>query len=395
MNFKPAKPLHLFKAGTHTPMGGQPIVFTNAMVKGMADCYDPALHKAPLVVGHPQNDSPAHGWFKGSLQYKEEGGVGNLYAAPDIHNAKFADAVRKGYFAKLSAAFYTPDSPTNPSPGNYCLRHVGAVPIPSVKGLADIDLSVELGDAAVGVVSFADGDDGAGSAVFADSGSVAFGYSTAWGFESIAALFRKLRDRLIETDGLEAANKTFNDYDLANIESAARREREEVIEDAAKAGATNTPFSLTPSFSEGELTVTQVEELAAIKAQNTALLAQIDTIKADKAKAKTAADAAFAEGLVAAAHITPAQKPALLALLAVNAEVVSFSEPDGTGVATDAATGAAAFSGSLHQAISALLVKPSGAGSALFGELSLGGAPAEDQLVKMAKDMGLAKAQAA
>ena len=52
----------------------------------------------------------------------------------------FAEAVEAGRYKHVSAAFYAPDSPRNPKPGGYYLRHVGvlgAVP-PAVKGLGPL-----------------------------------------------------------------------------------------------------------------------------------------------------------------------------------------------------------------------------------------------------------------
>ena len=64
--------------------------------------------------------------------------------------------VRAGRFKKVSASFYTPDSPHNPVPGVYYLRHVGflgAQP-PAVKGLAPVPVNFAEGDTEEGCVSF-------------------------------------------------------------------------------------------------------------------------------------------------------------------------------------------------------------------------------------------------
>lgn len=143
-----AQPLHIFKAGTHTAMSGLAHAFSEADLAASAAAYDPALHEAPIVVGHPQHDMPAYGWVQ-KLAFSEGDGdqPPGLYAQVGQVNADFADMVAAGSFKKISAAFYPPDAPSNPKPGVFYLRHVGflgAQP-PAIKGLAH--------------VAFADGDD--------------------------------------------------------------------------------------------------------------------------------------------------------------------------------------------------------------------------------------------
>ena len=85
-----------------------------------------------IVVGHPVTDGPAYGWVK-ALNFA----AGGLEAEPDQVDPAFAEMVAAGRFKKISASFYPPESPKNPVPGVYYLRHVGflgAQP-PAVKGL--------------------------------------------------------------------------------------------------------------------------------------------------------------------------------------------------------------------------------------------------------------------
>lgn len=67
-----AKFFEIFKAGTRTDNSGRTVTITEADVAQAAAAYDPALHEAPLVIGHPKTDAPAYGWV-GSLQ--ADGGV--------------------------------------------------------------------------------------------------------------------------------------------------------------------------------------------------------------------------------------------------------------------------------------------------------------------------------
>lgn len=70
-----------------------------------------------------------------------------LYAVPKQVNGEFADMVAQGAYKKVSAAFFMPTTPNNPTPGVLYLRHIGflgAVP-PAIKGLKPIEFSGDAG----------------------------------------------------------------------------------------------------------------------------------------------------------------------------------------------------------------------------------------------------------
>lgn len=124
--------IEIFRAGRHTDINGVERQFTDADLQGMASGYDPKLHEAPLVVGHPRTDDPAYGWVQG-LKVTS----GKLLAIPRQVQAAFGEAVQSGAYKKVSAAFYAPTDKHNPTPGQWYLRHVGflgAMP-PAIKGL--------------------------------------------------------------------------------------------------------------------------------------------------------------------------------------------------------------------------------------------------------------------
>jgi len=134
-------PIHIFRPGRHTAMSGATIEFSDADLQAAADAYDPAVHEAPIVVGHPKHDAPAYGWVS-ALSYGEDG----LQAHPHQVDEQFAEMVRKGRFKKVSASFYTPDSAANPKPGAYYVRHVGflgAQP-PALKGLKQAEFADDV-----------------------------------------------------------------------------------------------------------------------------------------------------------------------------------------------------------------------------------------------------------
>jgi len=159
------KPLHIFRAGRHTAQSGQSFEFSEAEVEGIATAYDPALHEAPIVVGHPRTDAPAYGWVK---SLRAEGA--ELFAEPDQVEPAFAEMVRAGRFKRISASFYPPKSAANPAPGTYYLKHVGflgAQP-PAVKGLKAAEFA-EDAEAVTLEIAFSEADAAAPTANFGDA----------------------------------------------------------------------------------------------------------------------------------------------------------------------------------------------------------------------------------
>lgn len=126
------RPLQIFKVGTHTASSGQTLTFSAADLAATAAAYNPATFEAPLVVGHPALDAPAYGWVKALAVVN-----GALEATPDQIDPQFAEWVEAGRYKKISAAFFTPQAPSNPVPGVYSLRHVGflGAAAPAVQGL--------------------------------------------------------------------------------------------------------------------------------------------------------------------------------------------------------------------------------------------------------------------
>ena len=115
----------IFKVGTHTDSGGDTREWTLKDLEKIASSYDPKNHEAPIVIGHPELDSPAYGWIEA---LNREGD--RLLAKPKQLIDEFKDWVRQGLYKKVSIGLY-PD---------LSLRHVGflgAIP-PAVKGLAAV-----------------------------------------------------------------------------------------------------------------------------------------------------------------------------------------------------------------------------------------------------------------
>lgn len=294
--------IHVFRAGTHVTSAGERIEFTQADLAASAAAYDPALHEAPLVVGHPEKDGPAYGWTK-ALQVEGN----DLYVVPDQLNPEFAEMVSTGAFKKRSLKWYRPTDPLNPKPGVWYPQHLGflgATP-PAIKGLKPVELA--QGDNLV---------------------EVEF---SQWEDRTIARLFRRLREWFIAQYGQEAADHVLDGYDVdALAEEAVREKNPEVLTAPAFAEASTT---------EEEPAVTP-EEKAALEAENARLKQQVaDAETRDKAAKSAAIKTAavqFCEGLIGEGKVLPAEKDSVVGLLvlAANAQPVEFGEGDGK--ATDA-----------------------------------------------------------
>ena len=284
----------IFRAGTHTDNNGNKVTITADDLAEAAACYDPMLHEAPVVVGHPKTDDPAYGW------------VGGLTVSDGVLSADFAQVddafaglVKAGRYKKVSASFYPPGSPSNPVPGKWYVRHVGflgAQP-PAVKGLAPIN--------------FAEGEQ------FVEFSEVAH--------RRAASIFRRLRDWLIEQYDIATADTVVSDWEIRDIEETA--------------AWGNPPESLSPAFADPqpnpetqthepikETDMATEEQLAAEKAAREKAEADAAQAKAELKKLQDEQEKAlrdgahqqnaeFAEGLVKEGRLKPADKDLVVQVL--------------------------------------------------------------------------------
>lgn len=301
--------IHIFRAGTHTDMHGRQINFSDADLNEIAQSYNPALHEAPVVVGHPKTDAPSYAWVSGIKKDRD-----GLKAEPRDIDPQFAELVRKRRYSKVSASFYCPDSPGNPTPGKYYLRHVGflgAQP-PAIKGLKQVSFAEDE----EGVVEFAD-----------------------WSLQTTASLFSRIRDFIISQFGIEKADSVVPDYMIDSLrDEAARTTTTEVApafsdpvgipaEDAIQ------PVAEKPAPTPPEEPAVDKELQAKLQKENDDLKRQIE--ERNKAEAQRVAterhntNVAFADNLVSDARLAPAGKGLVVAVLDAlggGDEPVSFSE---------------------------------------------------------------------
>lgn len=307
--------LHIFRSGKHQASDGRVLEFTPAMLEASAKAYDPAKHRAPLCIGHPKHDAPAYGWVT-SLEATGKG----MFAGTDKVDPELAKEVATGKRGALSASFYEPNSPSNPVPGVYYLRHVGflgAQP-PAVKGLEPPSFA----ENEQGVVEFAD-------------------FST----NTIATMFTRMREFFIEKFGVDDAEKATPAWMVDSLRADAQRELDKHL--AAEAG-------MAPAFAETEPPAPQpaapqptqeisvdIEEQkkqleqkqAELAERETKLKAAQDAIDAKAAEERRAGAASFAEELVKSGQLLPRQKNGLVELLVSLTPGTTFDFAEGEAAA--------------------------------------------------------------
>ncbi|GCL64325.1 peptidase [Pseudaquabacterium pictum] len=294
--------VEIFRPGRHVAMSGQVIEFTAADVEAIATAYDPAVHEAPHVVGHPTTDGPAYGWVR-ALGVNAAGRL--CVTSSRQVEPQFAELVGAGRFKKRSASFYPPGHPGNPKPEGYYLKHVGwlgATP-PAVKGLADNFAAPEEG-----LVEFA-----------------------GWDDEVNAGLWRRMREWFIGQFGADTADKVIPAWDVDTLQREAMRPEPELIP------APNP----TTAYAEGApavTTATTAADQAAITARQAELDAREAALQSREAaqaalvkQARSAGIAAFCDGLVQQGRLLPAERARIVAFmegLPDDAEVIEFADGD-------------------------------------------------------------------
>ncbi|HCA3582567.1 TPA: peptidase [Salmonella enterica subsp. enterica serovar Java] len=301
--------IHIFRAGTHTDMHGRRINFSDADLNEIAQNYNPALHEAPIVVGHPKTDAPSYAWVSGIKKDRD-----GLKAEPRDIDPQFAELVKNRRYSKVSASFYCPESPGNPTPGKYYLRHIGflgAQP-PAIKGLKQVSFAEDE----EGVVEFAD-----------------------WSLQTTATLFSRIRDFFISQFGLEKTDSVMPDYLIDSLRDDATRTTTADVTPAFSdpvgipAEDAIQPVAEKPAPIPPEDTAVDKELQVKLEQENADLKRQLD--ERNKAEAQRVAterhnaNVAFADSLVSDARLAPAGKGLVVAVLDALGDgesPVSFSE---------------------------------------------------------------------
>lgn len=203
----------------------------DALIDKAVATFNAAEHEPPVVVGHPKDNAPAFGWVEG-LKAEHLPNVGKVLLAKFKEVVpEFESLVKAGSYKKRSAAFY-PDGR---------LRHVGflgAMP-PAVKGLADLKFE-------------------------ADEQYIEF--SEAWSIGLIGQIFTRLREWLIEKDGVDVADRVIPTWDADALKQEASRQ-EETASAVYHEEPTETEVTMGDGKQFSEADVKAAEEAAAAKAK--------------------------------------------------------------------------------------------------------------------------------
>ncbi len=126
-----------FKAGEY-PQGK----FGAKELSELADSYNPKNYEAPILIGHLSDPSykgksaiPAYGWI-GAVKVVGD----HLKLVASQFSEQLKGFIKDGFYKKVSAAFFQPNDPNNPTPGKWHLHHLaflGGTP-PAVKGLEQL-----------------------------------------------------------------------------------------------------------------------------------------------------------------------------------------------------------------------------------------------------------------
>lgn len=282
--------VEVLRPGTFTPMTGDPVTLTAADLAAIAAVYDAAAAPTPVVVGHPQADTPAYGWAAG---FRFDAGRERLVAELAELAPEFEEAVGAGRYRKVSLSLFRPDAGNNPRPGSWYPKHVGFLggAAPAVSGLRPVafsadeggTLTVELGEPAL---------------------------------RDVAGLFRSIRDFLIEEHGLEVADRVVPDWSVRWIDEAGNLSADPSGPAFSEPAAPQAHPEVT--MSDPKPQATPPADLAEREAKLAARAAALDHRE----------HADFAERLIAEGRLTPVLKDRAIALLDGLAAdgTVSFAE---------------------------------------------------------------------
>ena len=246
--------IELIPVGTHVDSKGTKVTFTDADFAQAIANTDVSTDAVPIVIGHPKETSPAYGWGK---DFKVENG--RMYGLFRDVNTDFAEAVEKKSYPNRSISLGRNDK------GLY-IKHVGFLggAAPAIKGMAEIQFNED-----------------ASEQVFEFNQAQAFS-TVGYLLNNVGNLFRSMRDKMIASDGVEAADRFFSEWEINSLQTASERINSQL-------DSTDNNFSETDAeaaFVDGMVAAAQDKlnaEQAAADAQTAA------------AAARTAAAAEFAE----------------------------------------------------------------------------------------------------
>ncbi|CAM5528729.1 hypothetical protein [Rhodanobacter lindaniclasticus] len=129
-----------FRAGMHTPTSGASVTFTGSDLAQMATSYDVTKRRAPLVLGHPENDAPQYGGVRALIAHDDA-----LFAVAEVSDSLLR-LVRDGRYRYVSSSIMKPGHADNPVNSGYYLKHIGflGAVAPAVTGMQPLAFAEAL-----------------------------------------------------------------------------------------------------------------------------------------------------------------------------------------------------------------------------------------------------------
>lgn len=127
------KTFQIFRAGTHTAMGGHTVSVSESELQKAADTYNKSGESVPLFLGHPNEEEEKTASVFGRVRRLFVDGI-KLFAEAEVSDA-LNSLVREKRYKHVSASFFTPLNMKNPFIGTWFLRHVGFVNFPAVRNM--------------------------------------------------------------------------------------------------------------------------------------------------------------------------------------------------------------------------------------------------------------------
>lgn len=248
------------KPGTYTDMNGKKVTIKaedlDKIILATKE-HDYQDDDFPLCIGHPKTDDPAWGWVnKNSIS--KDGDVLVALADNDKLVPEFKDWFGKKLFKKVSVKLRQ----------DYSIAHIGflGAKAPAVAGLPSVALAAEEGT----TIEFAE-----------------YEFSKWW-FRTLGRIIRAIKNKTIEKDGVEAADKFISEYDLEEISNPPAFYEKQILRSFSEPDIENE--NLLINLSEEEM-----DQLKDLQNQITALTAKVTSYETENAKLKNENGIALSE----------------------------------------------------------------------------------------------------
>ncbi len=284
------------RTGTWRDVQGREVTIDEPRLDRIVAAHSTA-DPAPAVVGHPATDAPAFAWVDGLRRVGDR-----LQARLDRIAPAFREAVEAGRYSGRSIALQ-----------GDTLRHVGFLGgrAPAVPGLAPTHFTAEA-ETVIPLAAFALGAE-----------------EERWGWRAVERVMRSLRERIIATDGEEAADRAIPDYEIETVAAVARTP--EAQPTMAAPAAPDSPVS-DPDNDPEEDPVSEENDDAALAAREASLDAR-EAALAVQERLRGAEKALKPH--VEAGRVLPAEQAGLAALFASLPDgddaTIAFAAPNGDG----------------------------------------------------------------